>query len=144
MKKLLLIFVVITLFYAFFQSGEFSSFSATTLHHTESSQVQKAFVDRQSDIQVRGNGQVVRLLSDDIKGSKHQRFILKLNSGVTVLIAHNIDLAPRINNLKMGSSVEFYGEYEWNKKGGIVHWTHHDPAGRHPDGWLKHLGRLYQ
>lgn len=144
MKKLLLIFVVITLFYTLIQSGKFSSFSATTLNHTDSSQVQKAFVERQSDIQVWGNGQVVRLLSDDIKGPKHQRFILKLNSGVTVLIAHNIDLAPRINNLKMGSRVEFYGEYEWNKKGGVVHWTHHDPAGRHAHGWLKHQGHLYQ
>lgn len=144
MKKLFPIVVVITLFFALIQTGGFSSFNAPTLYQSDNSKVHKAFVDRQSDIQVRGSGQVVRILSDDIQGSKHQRFILKLNSGVTVLVAHNIDLAPRINHLKTGSNVEFYGEYEWNKKGGVVHWTHHDPAGRHPDGWLKHQGRLYQ
>ena len=39
---------------------------------------------------------------------------------------------------------QFGGEYEWNEKGGIIHWTHHDPAGRHADGWLKHNNRIYQ
>ncbi len=56
-----------------------------------------------------------------------KNFILKLNSGQTLLVAHNIDLAPRIPNLQVGDSVEFYGEYEWNKKGGVLHWTHKDP-----------------
>lgn len=103
-----------------------------------------AYQNRQSDVQVEGSGRVVRLLADDNKGSRHQRFLLALPSGQTLLIAHNIDLAPRIDGLKMGDTVAFYGEYEWNKKGGVVHWTHHDPRGRHPGGWLKHNGRIYQ
>ncbi len=97
-----------------------------------------------SDVQVNGQGIVVRVLRDDIDGSRHQRFILKLDSGQTVLIAHNIDLAPRIHRLEIGDAVEFYGEYEWNPKGGVVHWTHHDPGGSHADGWLKHDGNIYQ
>lgn len=103
-----------------------------------------AYQNRQSDVQVEGSGRVMRLLADDNKGSRHQRFLLALPSGQTLLIAHNIDLAPRIDGLKMGDTVAFYGEYEWNKKGGVVHWTHHDPKGRHPGGWLKHNGRIYQ
>jgi hypothetical protein len=87
---------------------------------------------------------MIKILADDTKGSKHQRFILKLSSGQTLLIAHNIDLAPRINGLHKGDSVSFNGEYEWNAKGGVVHWTHHDPQDRHEDGWLKYNGKVYQ
>ncbi|ENJ5925913.1 DUF3465 domain-containing protein, partial [Vibrio cholerae] len=77
--------------------------------------LQQAYQSQQSDLQVQGFGQVAKVLPDDNDGSRHQKFILKLNSGQTLLVAHNIDLAPRIPNLKVGDSVEFYGEYEWNK-----------------------------
>jgi hypothetical protein len=97
----------------------------------------QAFERRQTNLQVEGNGTVARLLSDDRDGSKHQRFILKLGSGQTLLIAHNIDLAPRIDSLAVGDDVEFFGEYEWNSKGGVIHWTHHDPNRAHVSGWIK-------
>ncbi|EHH1182773.1 DUF3465 domain-containing protein [Vibrio vulnificus] len=106
--------------------------------------LQQAYQSQQSDLQVQGLGQVVKVLPDDNDGSRHQKFILKLNSGQTLLVAHNIDLAPRIPNLKVGDSVEFYGEYEWNKKGGVLHWTHKDPQNRHAHGWLKHNGQVYE
>ena len=87
---------------------------------------------------------VQRILPDDNEGSRHQRFILKLSSGQTLLIAHNVDLAPRIPDLQPGDEVNFQGEYDWNPEGGVIHWTHHDPAGQHPDGWLKHKGNTYR
>jgi len=108
------------------------------------SSLQEAFDKRQSDIQVAGEGIVTKILADDRDGSRHQRFILRLATGQTVLVAHNIDLAPRIGGLRTGDRVAFYGEYEWNQKGGVIHWTHRDPAGRHTAGWLKHGGALYQ
>lgn len=106
--------------------------------------ISKAYKNKTSDVQVRGAGIVVKVLPDDNKGSRHQKFILKLSAELTVLIAHNIDLAPRIQSIKQGDTVEFYGEYEYSAKGGVIHWTHHDPARRHTGGWLKHNGKRYQ
>jgi hypothetical protein len=103
-----------------------------------------AFQNQQSNLQVGGSGVVSRILPDDNEGDRHQKFILRLSSGQTVLIAHNIDLAPRLDSIKEGDTIEFYGEYEWNSKGGVVHWTHHDPDARHEDGWLKHNGNIYK
>ncbi len=97
-----------------------------------------------SGVQLQGQGTVIKVLPDDNDGSRHQRFILKLESGQTLLIAHNIDLASRISSLQVGDNVSFNGEYEWNSKGGVIHWTHHDPKGRHAAGWLKHGGQTYQ
>jgi hypothetical protein len=94
--------------------------------------------------QANGSGTVVRVLPDDNDGSRHQRFILRLASGRTLLIAHNIDLAPRISGIREGDTVEFHGEFRSNPEGGVIHWTHHDPQGRHPGGWLRHRGRTYQ
>lgn len=105
--------------------------------------LRQAFEAGRGDIQIEGQGVVVKTLPDDEKGLRHQRFILKLSSGQTLLVAHNIDLADKIKGLKKGDTVGFYGEYEWSKQGGVIHWTHRDPAGRHVDGWLKHNGRIY-
>lgn len=130
MRKLLFIFVSFILF----QWASFANASA----------LQNAYNHHQSDVQVQGVGTVVRILRDDNKGIRHQKFILKLSSGQTVLVAHNIDIAPKLDSISVGDQVQFYGEYEWNKKGGVVHWTHKDPRGYHIAGWLKFKGKTYQ
>jgi hypothetical protein len=84
------------------------------------------------------------VLSDDNDGSRHQRFILRLATGESLLVAHNIDLAPRVTGLQVGDTVSFNGEYEWNERGGVIHWTHHDPRGSHVGGWVEHNGRRYE
>ncbi|WP_312265579.1 DUF3465 domain-containing protein [Neisseria sp.] len=106
--------------------------------------LKQAFESKTSNLQVQGSGTVTKMLPDDNKGSRHQRFILKLTNGQTLLVAHNIDLAPKIKGLKKGDTVGFNGEYEWSEQGGVIHWTHHDPTKRHVDGWLEHNGQRYQ
>lgn len=107
-------------------------------------EIARAFEERRTSYQVQGSGRVERLLADDNDGSRHQRFVLRLASGQTVMIAHNIDLAPRVGSLRVGDTVAFFGEYEWNPQGGVIHWTHHDPQRRHVGGWLEHDGRRYE
>ena len=104
----------------------------------------RAFASRTSNVQVQGEGKVIRVLADDLDGSRHQRFIVQLASGQTLLITHNIDMAPRIAGLKAGDRVSFNGEYVWNAEGGVIHWTHHDPQGRHVAGWVIHDGKTYK
>lgn len=94
--------------------------------------------------QVEGVGNVIKILPDDNDGTRHQKFIVMTPDGISLLIAHNIDIADRVENLKRGDTVSFSGEYIWNEKGGVIHWTHHDPGGRHQSGWLKHKGATYQ
>ncbi len=107
-------------------------------------QIERAAREQRGNLQVEVQASVSKLLKDDNNGSRHQRFIVSLSSGHTLLVAHNIDLAARINNLQPGDAVTIYGEYEWNPQGGVMHWTHRDPAGRHIAGWIKHNGHVYQ
>jgi hypothetical protein len=105
--------------------------------------IEEAARARQSEVMLTAQGTVQRTLADDNEGSRHQRFILETNSGHTVLVAHNIDLAPRVP-LDRGDRVEVRGQFEWNERGGVLHWTHHDPAGRHAEGWIRHEGQIYE
>lgn len=106
--------------------------------------INRAWRDRAYDVAVVGYGTVTRVLSDDNDGSRHQRFVLDVQAERTVLVAHNIDLAPRLDDLAIGDRVDFKGVYEWNDRGGVIHWTHHDPQNRRPGGWLKHNGKTYR
>lgn len=143
MRKLLWIVVVLGLgYFVLNETGLVNRFRNEAT--ASDSVIAEAFESRRSDVLVEGRGEVIRILSDDVDGGRHQRFILRLGSGQTLLIAHNIDLAPRLAQLKEGDLVEFFGEYEWNDQGGVIHWTHRDPQRQHEAGWLKHKGRTYQ
>lgn len=89
------------------------------------------------------SGRVLRLLSDDNDGSRHQRFILSVRHEQTLLIAHNIDLVERVP-VALGDRIEFRGMYEWNELGGLVHWTHHDPMGIEDGGYILHRGQKFR
>jgi hypothetical protein len=116
-----------------------SSSSQDEYEYTPDATLQNAFETQQSDLQVLIRARIIKLLSDDTVGDRHQRFIVELESGQTLLVAHNIDIAPRIEDLAVGDEVAIYGVYEWNDEGGVIHWTHVDPDGNHPEGWIREL-----
>ncbi len=104
----------------------------------------RAFKLKTSGFMVKFRGTIIAKLPDDTDGSRHQRCIVRLSSGQTLLIAHNIDLAPRVRKPRSRHEVVIQGEYIWNSEGGIIHKTHLDPDGGDPDGWIRHEGRIYQ
>lgn len=136
------IYVYGDVFNGLLRAGEISDFVA--LEPDSDELLAELFTDGQSNVQVYGTGIVISILSDDLDGSRHQRFIIELKSNKTLLVSHNIDLSARIDNLLVNDQVEFFGVYEWNNRGGIIHWTHHDPEGDHVDGWILHNNYIYQ
>ena len=104
----------------------------------------EAFAQHRRNVVIQDAGRVVRILPDDDDGIRHQKFIIELNSGQKLLVAHNIDVAGRVTPLNAGDTIEFHGEYEWNEQGGVIHWTHRDRQRRHADGWIKHNGRTFE
>lgn len=145
-KSFLVIAIVVAGYIGATQSGLISNENASSVNSISSSDeiLAAAFANHRSNFQVQGKGDVVRVLADDNNGNRHQRFIVQLGSGQTLLVAHNIDIANRVAYLESGDHIEFNGEYEWNSKGGVIHWTHHDPQGRHQPGWIKHNDHTYQ
>lgn len=103
------------------------------------------------DVWLTTTARVSKVLPDDNDGSRHQRFIIAIEPEArsphgmqdTVLIAHNIDLAPRAP-LEVGDTVTIRGEYIYKDNGGVIHWTHHDPRGRKQGGWIEVNGQRYE
>jgi hypothetical protein len=104
---------------------------------------QVAFTLKLRDAWVVGDGTVDRILRDDTKRPRHQRFVVRVGTDQTVMIAHNIDLAPRVP-LKRGDRIAFRGKYVWNEQGGIVHWTHRDRRDRNAGGWIVWKGQNFR
>lgn len=105
--------------------------------------LQTAYDAEQSGVMVEVTGRIKKVLPDDRDGDRHQKFILDMDRRHTVLVSHNIDLAPRAP-VQEGDTVTVYGQYEWSEPGGVLHWTHRDPRGRREGGWIRHDGKTYE
>lgn len=144
-KKQSVVFIILALvLYYFFpqlQNNEFPKQQQFDKNVGEI-QLQQLIETKTSDQMLEVNAKVIKLLADDNVGSRHQKFLVKVGKN-TLLVAHNIDLAPRVP-IKKGDSVSIYGEYEWNEKGGVIHWTHRDKRNKHPHGWIEHKNKKYQ
>lgn len=104
----------------------------------------RAFDRKQGEFFVRFRAMLLRKLPTDNRGIRHQQFLVELSTGQTLLIAHNIDLAPRVKGLRRNTAIRIFGEYIWNREGGIIHLTHRNTSDRGPDGWIKYRGKKYE
>lgn len=144
MQKLILIFLIALFSVACKQAVSQASLTSSEVSQSANAGIEQAFKQRKSHVQVEGKGEVVKILADDNNGLRHQKFLVKISPEQTLLFAHNLDLATRVEPLAVGDTLEFKGEYVYNPKGGIVHWTHRDPQGHHEAGWIKHNGQIFQ
>jgi hypothetical protein len=86
---------------------------------------------------------VKKLLPDDTRGLPHQKFLIELSNGTTVLIAHDTAIAPHVP-LQAGDTPIIRGEYIWNERGGLIHFTHHPARSGHEGGFIYFNGIRYQ
>ncbi|MBP9090279.1 DUF3465 domain-containing protein [bacterium] len=123
--------------------------SGTTSSTTENAasideaEVAAAQNNRSSHVAVTCTLPVKRMLRPDDKGEKHEKFLLQLSNGTTILVAHNVSRAPSVP-LEAGDIVTVHGEYIWNEKGGVIHWTHASDTPRHEGGYIDFKGQRYQ
>jgi hypothetical protein len=109
----------------------------------DDSQVVAAQEAHLSKVELTVRAKVIKLLPEDSEGLPHQRFLLGLSNGTTVLVAHDVKMAPSVP-VEVGDTPIIRGEYIWNDKGGLIHWTHHTDTWRHEGGWIFLNGTRYQ
>jgi hypothetical protein len=86
--------------------------------------IQKACSQKYDKSMVIDNGTVTRVLPEDTQGLKHQLFLIKFPGNRIVKVAHNIDIAPRIPDLRQGQKLAIKGEFI--KSSNVIHWTHNN------------------
>lgn len=106
-------------------------------------EVLAAQANRLSKVEVTAVARVEKLLPDDNQGLQHQKFLLLLSNGTTVLVANDLTYGQRVP-VQPGSIIQIHGEYVWNSLGGLIHWTHRSDSPRHESGWIDYEGVRYQ
>ncbi len=84
-----------------------------------------------------------RFFTGTLSNARHEAFEVRSADGLALEVVDNVDLAPQLP-VGPGDEIVVRGELvDSAERGPLVHWTHHDPAGRHPDGWIDFNGRRY-
>lgn len=104
-----------------------------------------AYAAGRSHVEVVADGSVTRILGmQQGRVSPHEGFLFRLASGcgLVVRVEANTDFTGPIP-LSLGEHVLVKGEYEYYPLGGVIHWTHRDPRGRHEGGYIAVKGQNY-
>jgi hypothetical protein len=100
---------------------------------------------QRSHAEVVADGTVTRIFGIRAgRASPHEGFLMRLASGcnLVVRVEANTDFTGPIP-LANGQHVIVKGEYEYYPLGGVIHWTHRDPRGRHEGGYINAGGTSY-
>lgn len=104
-----------------------------------------AYSSGRSQTEVVAAGRVTRIFGiRPGRSSPHEGFLLSLDAGcrLVVRVEVNTDFTGPIA-LSSNQRVVVKGEYEYYPRGGVIHWTHHDPRGRHENGYIDAGGTMY-
>jgi len=104
--------------------------------------VEKAYLNQQSGAMVEVSGQVTRILTDDKDDLQHQKFVIRLQNGQSLLVVHNTVDAEQVP-IVIHNEVTVRGEYSWTEPGGLIHWTRRDHSAERRHGWIEYQGRKY-
>jgi hypothetical protein len=114
--------------------------------HPDNAGALDAIAHGQSGAEVTVEGPVVRVLATH-GGAQgvHEQFIVAVRANSAeqdVLVADNISIG-RAAPVRKGDDVTVRGELAIDPSGPVIHWTHHDPRGRHQSGYVRLNGILY-
>lgn len=105
-----------------------------------------AYAAGRSHVEVIARGPVTRVLGiTPGRVSPHEGFLMRVQAtcDLIVRVEANVDLAGRFP-IARGALVQVKGEYEYYPRGGVIHWTHHDPRFHHEAGYVEVGGGIYQ
>lgn len=92
-------------------------------------------------VEVRFYGSVLETLGTrDTRSGTHEGFVVLTREHRHVRIEENTGITGPIP-LHLGEPVAVQGQYACDD--GVVHWTHHDPEGRHWEGFITAGGHTY-
>ena len=121
--------------------------SGTTGGDAGNAAVYAAWAQQRSGIEVTASGSVAKVLGTRRGPSGyHTGFLLHLRGaegrGLTVRVEDNVDLTGPLP-VRAGDDAEVRGEYIYDPRGGLIHYTHRDPRGRHAGGYVRLNNRMY-
>ena len=91
--------------------------------------------------EVTASGTVERVLGVSTSPTgTHLGFLLR-TKGLLIRVEHNESIGGS-PELSKGAAVSLQGQYECND--GVIHYTHHDPRGRHISGYIITGGKIYR
>jgi hypothetical protein len=109
-------------------------------------QICSLYASGSSGAEVIGHGTVLGVLGTRGGPSgEHEGFLLKLDQQCDLLlrVETNVDITGPVP-LEVGEVVTVKGQFEDDANGGVIHWTHHDPRGRHVSGYVEADGKIYE